>query len=136
MAAPNDNSSNVGSDVEITGTLTFKGAMIFDGKLRDGNIAGTILTIGSNGEVKGNVETDALTLHGKITGDVLVTGRCELKGSATLIGSLTTNRLVMDDGATLIGRAEITPDTTGEAIPAYEGAEFPPGLASLKKLKL
>ena len=45
----------------------------------------------------------------------MVTERCELKGSANLVGSLTTNRLVMDEGASMIGKAEITPNNLNRA---------------------
>ena len=130
-----NNSSNILSDVEITGSLTFNGELNFDGQLRDGNISGKILTVGPNGQIKGNVESEALTVHGTVTGDVLVTGKCDLKGSASVVGSLTTKRLVMDDGATLLGQVEITPDTPKQSDAAYEGVDFPPGLAALRNLK-
>lgn len=112
-----DQQSNITSDVEITGSISFKGDLIFDGQLKGGNITGQLLTIGSKSRIQGNIEADALTLHGAVTGDVLVSGKCELKGSANLVGSLTTNRLVMDEGATFIGQAEITPESTKQAVP-------------------
>ncbi|MEP6670151.1 MAG: polymer-forming cytoskeletal protein [Chthoniobacter sp.] len=110
-------SSNILSDVEISGTIKFTGELTFDGQLRDGDIIGEILVVGPKARIQGNIQAAALTLHGSVTGDVLVTGRCELKGSASLTGSLTTNRLAMDEGATLIGKAEITPDTKGRTLP-------------------
>lgn len=137
MNPPSNTQSTILSDVEIVGSITFKGDLNFDGKLSNGNIKGEILTVGPKARVQGNVEADSLTLHGAVTGDVLVTGKCELKGSANLEGSLTTNRLVMDEGATLIGKAEITPDTKKRApasAPEAAGTEFPPGRASLKAL--
>jgi cytoskeletal protein CcmA (bactofilin family) len=119
-------SSTILSDVEITGTLTFAGELHFDGQLHDGDIIGETLVLGPKARVQGNIQAAGLTLHGSVTGDVLVTGRCELKGSASLVGSLTTNRLAMDEGATLIGRAEITPDTKGRTLPPRNPAPLPP----------
>ena len=119
-------SSNILSDVEISGTITFTGELTFDGQLHDGDIIGEILTLGPKARIKGNIQASALTLHGSVTGDVLVTGRCELKGSASLTGSLTTNRLAMDEGATLIGKAEITPDTKGRSLPSLSTPPAPP----------
>lgn len=98
-------------DIEISGTLTFRGELTFDGQLRDGDLVGEALIVGPKARIQGNIQAASLVLHGSVTGDVLVTGRCELKGSANLVGSLVTNRLVMDEGATLIGAAEITPET-------------------------
>jgi cytoskeletal protein CcmA (bactofilin family) len=103
--------SNILSDVEITGSITFKGELTFDGQLKDGNITGEALVVGPKARIKGDIQSDSLVLHGTVIGNVLVTGKCDLKGSSSLEGSLTTNRLVMDEGATMIGRAEITPDT-------------------------
>jgi cytoskeletal protein CcmA (bactofilin family) len=122
-------------DVEITGTLTFQGELNFDGQLRGGDLIGETLIIGPKAHIEGNIQAGSLVLHGSITGDVLVTGRCELKGSANLVGSLTTNRLVMDEGATLIGKAEITPDTKSRPLPPRQvpvSGDFPTGVASLK----
>src|SRR4051812_27308575 len=136
MNPPSDNQSTILSDVEIIGSLTFKGHLTFDGQLSQGDLKGESLTVGPKSRINGNVEVDTLTLHGAVTGDVLVAGKCELKGSANLVGSLTTNRLVMDEGATLIGDVEITPD--GKKLPPLPTntpapqSEFPTGVASLK----
>jgi len=119
-------SSTILSDVEISGTLNFGGELFFDGQLHDGDIIGDTLVLGPKARIQGNIQANALTLHGSVTGDVLVTGRCELKGSASLVGSLTTNRLAMDEGATLIGRAEITPDTKGRTLPPKNLPPAPP----------
>lgn len=104
------NQSNIQSDVEISGSIKFKGELTFDGQLKDGAISGEALIVGTNARIHGDIQTESLTLRGAVVGDVLVSGKCELKGSASLEGSLTTNRLVMDEGATMSGRAEITPD--------------------------
>jgi cytoskeletal protein CcmA (bactofilin family) len=137
MNPNSDNNSTILSDVEIIGSITFQGELIFDGQLSSGNIKGKTLTIGPKARIKGDIECEALTLLGSVTGDVMVTGKCDLKGSANLVGSLTTNRLVMDEGATLIGQAEITPDTKKRPTPAAgePAPGFPTGLASLRAMK-
>lgn len=132
MNPPSDNQSTILSDVEIIGSITFKGHLTFDGQLRDGNIIGETLTVGPKARITGNIDVETLTLHGAVTGDVSVAGKCELKGSANLVGGLTTNRLVMDEGATLIGKAEITPETRKRI--DGTATEFPPGRASLRSL--
>src|ERR1700733_920873 len=113
-----DKFSTVLSDVEVTGTITFTGGLNFDGKLRKGDLDGKDLVLGAKAQIDGNINAASLVLHGSVTGDVLVTGRCELKGSASLVGSLITNRLAMDEGATLIGDVEITPQANKVSLPA------------------
>ena len=109
MADIPSNRSNVASDVAIYGSLTFQGELSFDGKLQGGGITGKILTVGPGAKIQGDIHSDAVMISGTVTGDVMVTGKCDLKSSAQVFGNLTTARLVMDDGATLIGKAEIKP---------------------------
>lgn len=134
MTPSNDSKSNIQSDVEITGSVIFTGELSFDGQLKDGDIDGEALIAGEKARIQGNIKADALLLRGSVTGDVLVAGKCELKGSANLVGSLTTNRLVMDEGATLIGKVEITPDAKRAlpTAPPAASAEFPTGVAALR----
>ena len=135
MNPPNNRTSTILNDIEITGTITFQGELSFDGQLHDGEIVGGDLVVGSTARIEGNIQVASLILHGMVMGNVLVKDRCALKGSANLVGSLTTNRLTMDDGATLIGTAEITPDTKARPTPSKDvqaSTEFPTGLASLK----
>ena len=106
------NKSNVLSDVEIYGSISFKGELVFDGKLQGGGITGKILSVGPGAKIQGDIHSDAVTISGTVNGDVTVSGKCDLKSSAQLFGNLTTARLVMDDGATLIGKAEIKPAGT------------------------
>ena len=110
-----DRPSTILKDVEITGTITFMGDLSFDGQLRNGDIIGEDLVLGPNAQIHGNINATSLILYGSVKGDVMVTGRCVLKSSASLVGSLVTNRLSMDDGATLIGGAVITPFPEPEA---------------------
>jgi cytoskeletal protein CcmA (bactofilin family) len=119
------NTSTVLSDIEISGTVTFLGTLHFDGQLRNGDIVGEVLVIGPKGRIEGNVNASSLVIHGSVTGDVTVTGRCELKGSASLHGNLVTNRLSMDDGATFIGGATITPE--GKPVPPKPPVQGKPG---------
>ncbi|MEA3209223.1 MAG: hypothetical protein QOE70_2280 [Chthoniobacter sp.] len=114
-----NNKSNVLSDVEINGSVSFKGELAFDGKLQGGGITGKILTVGPGARIQGDILTDAVTISGTVTGDVTVAGKCDLKSSAQLFGNLTTARLVMDDGATLIGKAEIKPAGSHPAAPKH-----------------
>jgi cytoskeletal protein CcmA (bactofilin family) len=109
MADLNNLKSNVSNDVEIYGSITFKGELTFDGKLQGGGLTGKVLTVGPGAKIQGDIHSEAVTISGTVTGDVTVSGKCDLKASAQVFGNLTTARLVMDDGATLIGKAEIKP---------------------------
>lgn len=108
--------SSVSSDVEIHGSITFTGDLTFGGKLTGGGIKGPHLTVSPGAKIVGNIESETLLLHGTVTGNVQVATKCELKESAELVGDLTSNRLLMGDGATFIGKARI--NSNGKTVPA------------------
>ena len=99
------------NDVDIKGTIKFENELIFDGKI-DGEIvsdAGS-LTIGKNASVNGEVKTKSVVVHGSVTGNIVVSERCELKASSQLTGDLKAMRIVIEEGATFIGKSEVTPN--------------------------
>lgn len=99
------------SDVDIKGTIKFENELIFDGKI-EGEIvseAGS-LTLGKNADVHGEVKTKSLVVHGNVTGNITVTERCELKASSQLTGDLKAMRIIIEEGATFIGKSEVTPN--------------------------
>ena len=108
--------STVHSDVEIHGSIAFTGDLAFGGKLTGGGIKGPHLTVSPGAKIVGNVDCETLLLHGNVTGNVVVASKCELKESAELVGDLTSNRLLMGDGATFIGKARI--NSHGKTVPA------------------
>lgn len=115
MAELHESKSVAASDVQIIGSLTFKGDLAFDGKLSGGGIKGRALAIGASAKIDGNIECESLSIAGVVNGNVTVAGKCELHASAQLVGNLNTSRLVMADGATLIGQVQIRPTGAGAA---------------------
>jgi cytoskeletal protein CcmA (bactofilin family) len=55
------------------------------------------------------VNTKSVTVHGTVNGNITVTERCELKASSQLTGDLRATRIVIEEGATFIGKSEVTP---------------------------
>ncbi len=116
----NTNTSRVGKDIEITGSIKFKGQLVFDGKFKGMSVEGSSLVIGEGAEVRSkSIVVENLTSHGLVEGDAKVGQRCHLKATAHLQGSLKTFRLAMDDGATFAGQLEISkpPNVTTPAAP-------------------
>lgn len=99
------------NDVQIKGTISFDSELIFDGKIEGEIISeGGNLTLGKNAEINGEIKTKSVVLHGSVTGNITVTERCELKASSQLTGDLKANRIVIEEGATFIGKSEVTPN--------------------------
>lgn len=101
------------ADVEIKGSIKFQNELIIDGKV-EGEITSTgVLTVGENAEIRGEIKTKSVTVLGKVHGNITVDERCELKGRAVLQGDLKAARLVIEDGATFVGKSEVTPVKSG-----------------------
>jgi len=111
MAEYTTNSKNIlSADVEIKGSIKFQNDLTVDGKV-EGEITSTgILTVGENAEIRGEIKTKSATVHGKVHGKFTVEERCELKARAVLHGDLKAARLVIEEGATFVGKSEVTPN--------------------------
>src|SRR5580765_5966418 len=99
---------HIGKSVQIRGELTGSEDLYLDGE-----IEGTIdlrdhsLIIGPNGKIKAGITARDLVVHGKVEGNVTATGRVELRKSCTLIGDVSTQRIVIEDGAFFKGAIDI-----------------------------
>jgi cytoskeletal protein CcmA (bactofilin family) len=111
MADIPPNKNNLSKDVEIKGSLKFENEFVFDGKLQ-GQISSVdgILTVGENADVGGEVKSKTVIVKGKVHGNITVQERCELHSHSQLIGDLKAARLVIEEGATFVGKSEVTPN--------------------------
>src|SRR6201993_5622383 len=96
------------SDVEIKGSIKFQKELLIDGKVEGDIHSDGILTVGENAEIRGEVKTKSITVYGKVHGNITVSERCELKSKCVLQGDLKAARLVIEEGATFIGKSEVT----------------------------
>jgi len=96
------------SDVEIKGSIKFQKELLIDGKVEGEINSDGVLTIGENADIRGEVKTKSITVFGKVQGNITVAERCELKAKSTLQGDLKAARLVIEEGATFIGKSEVT----------------------------
>jgi cytoskeletal protein CcmA (bactofilin family) len=102
-------------DIELKGTIKFETELSFDGKL-EGEIVsdGGILTLGKNADVRGDLKIKSVVVHGTVTGNIIVAERCELKSTSQLTGDLKAMRIVIEEGAIFIGKAEVTPKSKAD----------------------
>ena len=110
-SSPSASKNVLANDVDIKGTIKFDNELIFDGKI-EGEIVsdGGALTLGKNANVNGEVKTKSVVVHGTVEGNITVTERCELKASSQLTGDLKAMRIIIEEGATFIGKSEVTPN--------------------------
>src|SRR5216117_2025405 len=105
------------SDVEIKGSIKFQKELLIDGKVEGEINSDGVLTIGENADIRGEIKTKSITVYGKVHGNITVGERCELKSKCTLQGDLKAARLVIEEGATFIGKSEVTSGALPKAAP-------------------
>ena len=97
------------ADVEIKGSIKFQNELTIDGKVEGEIISTGTLTVGENAEIRGEIRTKSATVLGKVHGNITVDERCELKARAVLHGDLKAARLAIEEGATFVGKSEVSP---------------------------
>jgi cytoskeletal protein CcmA (bactofilin family) len=72
------------------------------------SISGHRLTVGQNAHVNGEIVASEVVVYGEATGNLLASDRIEIKKNGSVVGDLTTSRIMIEDGAYLKGAIEIT----------------------------
>src|ERR1700736_4664091 len=96
------------SDGEIKGSIKFQKELLIDVKVKGEIPSEGVLTIGEHADIRGEIKTKSIIVFGKVQGNITVNHRCELKSKCTLQGDLKAARLVIEEGATFIGKSEVT----------------------------
>jgi len=100
--------STIGGTVRIDGTVVSDQDLVVDGQV-DGKIEmpGHKLTIGSNAKVRAAIKAEDVVIIGQVEGNVDATGRLELGPQSQVLGDISTERLLIREGAYFKGRVEI-----------------------------
>ena len=79
----------------------------------EGSIEGPIqlgegkLTVGTGGNLTGDVTAREVIIHGSLTGNLQVRDRLEIKSDGSAVGDVVTDRILIEDGAHFKGSIEI-----------------------------
>src|SRR4051812_32003315 len=108
--------AHIGKSVIIRGELSGSEDLYLDGEV-EGNISLTEhnFIVGPNGRVRANIIAKDVVIHGKVDGNVQGYERVELKKSAVLSGDISTQRIVIEDGAFFKGAIDIRKEGKSEA---------------------
>jgi cytoskeletal protein CcmA (bactofilin family) len=93
--------------ITVTGNVTSAGDLVIDGKVEGAiEIGNHNLTIGESAAVVADLIARDVTIAGTVKGNVLGSGKVELKKTCTLEGDITAPRFAMEDGAVLVGKVD------------------------------
>ena len=74
-----------------------------------------ILTVGPSGKLTANVVAREVIVFGEVKGNLVARDRIQIKKEGSVVGDLTTGRIVIEDGANFKGSIEIVRQTTDAA---------------------
>jgi cytoskeletal protein CcmA (bactofilin family) len=108
MAVENG-SARIGKTVVIRGEVKGGEDLTIDGRV-EGTIqlADNRLTIGPNADVAADLTARDVLVMGKVKGNVIATGRVELRAGCLLEGDVRAMRLAIEDNAVLRGKVDLT----------------------------
>jgi cytoskeletal protein CcmA (bactofilin family) len=100
--------AHIGKSVVIKGELSGSEDLYLDGEV-EGSIAlkDHSITIGPNGKVRANIHAREVVILGKVEGNVHAEERAELKRSGVLTGDVSTQRILIEDGAYFKGSIDV-----------------------------
>jgi len=124
--------SRLGASLHVKGEITGNEDLHIDGTIEGlVHLEDRRLTIGASAKVTADIIAREVAVFGNVKGNLRARDRIEIKKDGSLVGDLTTARIMIEDGAYFKGSIEI--DKTGDAFgsendlekPAYMRAEGP-----------
>lgn len=118
--------ARIGKSVVICGEVKGSEDLIVDGR-----IEGTItlsesrLTVGPSAEVAADLSARDVLILGRVQGNVVATGRVELRSGCVVQGDIRALRLAVEDNAVFRGKVDLTQGATAK--PADVSAAQPAG---------
>jgi len=97
---------------EFKGEMKFHGTMRIDGKYEGIIKSDSILIIGETADVKAElIEVGSISINGRVDGNITAKEKIEIHERGKVFGSVNTPSLVIDDGAILQGKCNMSKDT-------------------------
>jgi len=95
-------------DTKITGDISFSGVLFVDGHIK-GNVSAkeghhSLLTIGANGHIEGEINVPQVVIYGYVKGDVHTSEHLNLQKESRVEGNVYYNLLEMAMGSSVNGK--------------------------------
>ena len=133
-AAVRPGQAHIGKSVIVKGEISSSEDLYVDGEVRGGiELREHSLTVGPNGKVEANVSAREIVVQGTLNGNVHASEKIEIRKTGSLLGDLTTARIIIEDGAYFKGSIDILkPGQKPEASKPPQGAPAKPAQPSLQ----
>jgi len=106
----------IGHDTCLEGTLSSKVNLRIHGRVKGTVLCESLLIIGAEGYVEGEITSYDVFIAGEFTGNVTAKNKVEIAENGKVHGDITTAKIVIDPGVLFEGRCKMisekdTPDT-------------------------
>ena len=130
--APEASQTIIGSDARFKGEMSFDGVMRIEGKFEGKLASKGRLAIGRNANIQAEIDVGRVNVEGSFKGNISAHDRVEVAASAKVLGDLKAPKLVVAEGATLIGNFNICPDAAKGNGHSSVGATHTPAIGHKK----
>jgi cytoskeletal protein CcmA (bactofilin family) len=117
----------------LDASSTFEGVIHSNEPLRlDGRVKGEIhckdsVVIGESARIEATIRAEVVAVAGEVRGEVYAARKITLGATARMVGNLTTPAIAIEEGAELVGRAQIGKPPAKSALqPAPNAAPLEP----------
>lgn len=101
--------ARIGKTIVIRGEIQGQEDLIVDGKLEGTvNLAENRLTVGPSANVAADIIAKDVLVQGRVQGNVVASGRVELRAGCNLEGDIRALRLAVEDNAVFRGKVDLT----------------------------
>ncbi len=112
-------SAVIGPSMTIKGEIRAREELLVDGEVEGTLESQSMLTVGPNGKVRGNIKAREVAIFGSVRGNVDVTEKIAIREQGSLIGDIKSAGISIDDGAYFKGSIDIVrqePKVTTKAV--------------------
>ncbi len=119
----NPNQTFLGRSVMFRGELSGTEDLLIEGQL-EGNISvqDQCVTVGPQGQVKGEIQARQVVIHGSVHGNVSAREKIEIRRTGNVVGDLRSAAIAIEEGAYFKGSIDVVREETQEAPRAVSGA--------------
>lgn len=106
----------LGRSMLLKGDLSGREDLLIEGQFEGSvTLAEHCLTVGPNGQVKGEIQARQVVVQGAVNGNITAREKIEIRKSGRVVGDLVAAGIAIEDGAYFKGSIDIVREQAGEA---------------------
>ncbi len=99
----------LGRSVTVTGEIHSREPLTIEGEVQGTiDVAGHLLTIAANGNVRASVNAKEIDVHGSLQGNVEGADKIYIRSGAHFVGDIHARGIVIEDGGFVRGKVDLT----------------------------